>query len=124
MPQPGDTVNAYGLITGPTLGQQIGACATALLPIGPYKIETVSYTSGTTTATDSDNMQLLANGVAVRVLPSAQGSNAVSANPLETYLSLTVPTVLSINAIAAGGGTAGYHAEIAATMSGAHIGVA
>jgi hypothetical protein len=120
MPNPNDTITAYGVVTGPAAPGQI-ICQTAVIPPGIYDVDCFFYTSGVAAALDSDNCQLETVGppvVVVGVIMGNQGTPAISATSQRHRVTIVTPTALALAATVVGTGTAAYHCKISANLLG------
>jgi len=107
---------SFGSVTGPAAGGTI--IATAALPAGVYKVDLYLRISGTITAAEENNMQLL-NGAAVQnQLPVQAPAATVAADPPITQYKASNATTFSVQAIAAAGVAAVYTVLIVATQVG------
>jgi len=87
---------------------------TAALPAGLYSVTVNANLAGTTTGADANNMQLLANGVVVTTL--FVNSTSGAAAEAQTFQLQSAGGAFSVQAIAAGGASSVYRAQITATL--------
>ena len=112
-----DTLRAYsGAVTNPGAGQVLASVTPTVG--GYYKIRTVVYTSGTTTAADADNFLLNTGGSnPAGQLMAAQGNAAISALEQTTFATVAAGQAITVTTSgAASGASAVYRATIAAEL--------
>jgi hypothetical protein len=111
-PGPDPSLEAEGSVTGPGAGAAIAT--TGALAAGEYTVQGVISLGGTTAAADGNNFELKVGATVVTVLeiPSASGSQA-SFGPI--VVAVPAATAVTVNAVAAGTGTAVYTAQFNAT---------
>jgi len=83
---------------------------------GYYKLGAGQATTGTTTAADSDNVQLVIPGDANQVIVGVQGTPALSATLQEFYAYIPAGTTIQLQAIANGNAAGVYHVKLTATL--------
>lgn len=87
---------------------------TAGFVAGTYQVRVTVYIDGTTTAADDDNMRVTVSGTPTYSIPLIVNASTAPGS-LITYtfwLFQTAASVISVQAIAAGGAAAVYHAQI------------
>lgn len=105
--------DAEGSVNGPLAGGVIAS--TGNLPQGEYSVTVVVRLGGTTAATDGNNMQLQVGATVVEVINQGSASGSVgNLGPVNVDAPGGQP--ITVNAIAAGTGTATYTAQIVATL--------
>jgi hypothetical protein len=112
-------LNAYGLAAEPVAA---GTVITSLfLPQGAYALNLFTGLSGTATAADADNMELVIPGQSPIVIPNnveTVSSAQPSWSPVINVVSPPGGETIQIKSIGAGSGTANYRASIIANPSG------
>lgn len=105
------TQSVHGAVTGPAANGSLASLTG--LAAGRYQVDVYAYLSGTVTAADADNVQLLVDGTQtdiVPVPPVASTGAAVKAS----FEHLTANGTIALEAIGAAGGSAVYHVLLVA----------
>ena len=109
-----DTLEAFASVTGPGA---LATLATLAIPApGFYRVDVTSYTSGTSTAADSDNVTLDVPGDGAYVVPSQQATAANSGAEHTWYVTMLGPGNITLATVGAGGAAAVYHVAVKATL--------
>jgi hypothetical protein len=101
------TQSVHGAVTGPAanaaLAQLTGLAA------GRYSVEVSAYFSGTVTAAEADNVQLLVDGTQTDILAIPPAAATTGAIAQFSFEHLTTTGAIALEAIANAGASAVYH---------------
>ena len=100
------TQSNHNVTTGPAANAALAQLTG--LPAGRYAVTVYAYFSGTVTAAEADNIQLLVDGAQTDVLAVAPVAAAGDVEPL-TFEHLTTTGAIALEAVGAAGGAAVYH---------------
>lgn len=109
-----DTIEAFALVTGPGAGAVLATAAVSAP--GFYRVDVTSYTSGTSSAADSDNVALNVPGDTAYVVPSQQATAANSGAEHTWYVTMLAAGNITLTAIGAAGAAAVYHVALKVTL--------
>lgn len=109
-----DTIEAFASVTGPGAGATLATAVVA--GAGYYRVDVTSYTSGTSSATDSDNVALNVPGDPAYVVPSQQATAANSGAEHTWFVTMEAAGNITLTAIGAGGAAAVYHVALKVTL--------
>ncbi len=99
------TQSNHAAVTGPAANAAL-AGLTGLTP-GRYAIDVYAYISGTATAAEADNVQLLVDAAQTDVIAVAPVANGPAVK--QSFEHLTTTGAIALEAVANAGGSAVYH---------------
>jgi len=113
---PAQSLYKYNTATAPVAAADVAVITAP--PLGIYAVNVAAYFTGTVTAADGDNLELVANGaVLTPFLLPAIGVGAVYCPDFNSQVLVTSGN-LSVRAIANGGVACIYHVLLTATRIG------
>ena len=109
------TQSSHNITTGPAAGAALAALTG--LAAGRYSVQVYAYLSGTVTAADADNVELLVDGTVTDTLavPPAAASGPVEPQSFEH---ITTTGAIKVQAVGAGGASAVYHTVLVVSALG------
>lgn len=111
-----EAIEGSGVVTGPGAGQVI---ATVNVPQGTYLVTwIVGFASGATAAAEIDNFQLMQGAVVQEVSSNGNTTSTFYSQPNDLIVVPAAGSVVTVNAVAAGTGTAVYRASLVLTATG------
>ena len=113
------TQSNHNVTTGPASGAALAQLSG--LTAGRYAITVYVYFSGTVTAADGDNIELLVDGSVVDVLPVPPVAAAGGAAQPMMFEHLTTTGAIKLQAVAAGGASCVYHTLLEVSALGPYV---
>jgi len=107
------TVSAHAAATGPAAGAAL-ASLSGLTP-GRYAVDVYAYYSGTVTAAEADNIELLVDGAVTDVLAVAPAASTGWV-PRLSFEHLSADGTIGLQAAGNAGGSAVYHTLLVAAL--------
>jgi hypothetical protein len=99
------TQSNHAATTGPAAAAALAAL-TGLTP-GRYAIDVYAYISGTATAAEADNVELLVDSVVTDIVAVAPVANGPAVK--QSFEHVTTTGAIALQAVGNGGGSAVYH---------------
>jgi hypothetical protein len=106
------TVSAHDATTGPAAGAAL-ASLSGLTP-GRYAVDVYGYFSGTVTAAEADNIELLVDGTPADVVLVAPVANGPAVK--QSFEHLTADGTIGLQAVGNAGASAVYHTVLVAAL--------